>query len=368
MSERRKVGSVTYREVGQDYFEQRGLRRHAGVLVALVARRRGRHLGRLLRLELRPRRRRVRRPPHRDGRDRGHVLRPLLLASPRCPRLCPTRAARIRSPARRWARGAASSPASPRTWSTSSRRRWSSARSACLMHVIMTELFDIDRRRPCGTAPSVLVAGLLRRLRGVNIVGIEATMRFTVVINILALGDPRRSSSSRSWSPASSTPSLLDEHPAGCAAESTFLPSRDRRASSRRSRSRSGSSSRSRSCRWPRRNRMDPARDIPRATIWGMTTLVITGALMLFLNTGVDGGALDIGVVSEPAVRRVQGHLRRGNVRRAVGVARAVRLDRQLLHDHLRLRPEHVLAVEGRILPGVAVRHRTASGRRRTSH
>ena len=30
MSER-KVGSVTYQEVGQEYFEQRGLRRHAGV-------------------------------------------------------------------------------------------------------------------------------------------------------------------------------------------------------------------------------------------------------------------------------------------------------------------------------------------------
>ena len=30
MSER-KVGSVTYREVGEGYFEERGLRRHAGV-------------------------------------------------------------------------------------------------------------------------------------------------------------------------------------------------------------------------------------------------------------------------------------------------------------------------------------------------
>jgi hypothetical protein len=30
MSER-KLGSVTYQEVGEDYFEKRGLRRHAGV-------------------------------------------------------------------------------------------------------------------------------------------------------------------------------------------------------------------------------------------------------------------------------------------------------------------------------------------------
>jgi len=31
VAEQRKVGSVTYREVGQDYFQQRGLRRHAGM-------------------------------------------------------------------------------------------------------------------------------------------------------------------------------------------------------------------------------------------------------------------------------------------------------------------------------------------------
>jgi ethanolamine permease len=45
---------------------------------------------------------------------------------------------------------------------------------------------------------------------------------------------------------------------------------------------------------------MDPKRDIPRATLWGMTTLVFTGALILFLNTGVDGGAADIGVSATP--------------------------------------------------------------------
>ena len=31
MAEQRKVGSVTYREVGDDYFKARGLRRHAGM-------------------------------------------------------------------------------------------------------------------------------------------------------------------------------------------------------------------------------------------------------------------------------------------------------------------------------------------------
>ena len=31
MPDSRKVGAVTYREAGQDYFDKRGLRRHAGV-------------------------------------------------------------------------------------------------------------------------------------------------------------------------------------------------------------------------------------------------------------------------------------------------------------------------------------------------
>jgi len=44
----------------------------------------------------------------------------------------------------------------------------------------------------------------------------------------------------------------------------------------------------------------DPARDVPRATIWGMTTLVVTGALTLLLNTGVDGGAASIGKSATP--------------------------------------------------------------------
>jgi ethanolamine permease len=45
---------------------------------------------------------------------------------------------------------------------------------------------------------------------------------------------------------------------------------------------------------------MDPKRDIPRATLWGMTTLLVTGMLTLFINSGVDGGARDIGVSATP--------------------------------------------------------------------
>jgi ethanolamine permease len=44
---------------------------------------------------------------------------------------------------------------------------------------------------------------------------------------------------------------------------------------------------------------MDPARDVPRATMWGLWTLVITGVLVLFLNTGVTG-AEEIRLSGEP--------------------------------------------------------------------
>jgi ethanolamine permease len=44
----------------------------------------------------------------------------------------------------------------------------------------------------------------------------------------------------------------------------------------------------------------NPKRDVPRATIWGLTTLVLFGALTLVLNTGVDGGAAKIGVSATP--------------------------------------------------------------------
>ena len=56
---------------------------------------------------------------------------------------------------------------------------------------------------------------------------------------------------------------------------------------------------------------MDPRRDVPKGTIWGMHTLLIFGVLTLFINTGVDGGAASIGVSGVAALRRLQGRLRR---------------------------------------------------------
>jgi ethanolamine permease len=44
----------------------------------------------------------------------------------------------------------------------------------------------------------------------------------------------------------------------------------------------------------------DPKRDIPRGTIYGLLTLVVTGFLVLFLNTGIAPGAAVIGESGEP--------------------------------------------------------------------
>jgi ethanolamine permease len=44
----------------------------------------------------------------------------------------------------------------------------------------------------------------------------------------------------------------------------------------------------------------DPKRDIPKGTIWGLNTLVVCGVLILFLNSGIAPGAKAIGGSSEP--------------------------------------------------------------------
>ena len=44
----------------------------------------------------------------------------------------------------------------------------------------------------------------------------------------------------------------------------------------------------------------DPARDIPRGTIWGLVTLIFTGMGVLFLNSGIAPGAGEIKESSEP--------------------------------------------------------------------
>ncbi len=173
-----------------------------------------------------------------------------------------------------------------------------------LMQSIVVDLFDVVGD-PWWNSEPVWWLVFYAIFVWVNIIGIEATMRFTVVITVLALAILGSSSSRRS-SQGSSTP--------GCGRTSTGRPAGSRRscrtgsgASSRPYRSRSGSSSRSKSCRSRPRNRWIPRRDVPKGTIWGMHTLLVFSVLTLLINTGVGRRRfLDRGV-RRAALRRLQG-------------------------------------------------------------
>jgi ethanolamine permease len=165
-----------------------------------------------------------------------------------------------------------------------------------LMHDIVKGLFDISGE-PWLNSPLTWMAIFYVVFVSINILGIEATMRFTVAVNIVALGilavffvsvlvsgkfDPSL------WTNIPPDPGQSSFLPHGIAGIFKAIPF----------------------AIWfylaieelplAAEESHDPRRDIPRATIWGMTTLVITGALTLFLNSGVDGGAKDIGVSATP--------------------------------------------------------------------
>ena len=101
----------------------------------------------------------------------------------------------------------------------------------------------------------------------------------------------------------------------------------------------------------------DPKRDIPRATIWGLTTLMFFAVGILFLNTGVGGGAAEIGTSATPFFDGFKAVFGEGVGGFPARPPRADRSDRQLLHDHLRVRPQHVLAIARRLFPAEPVDH-----------
>jgi ethanolamine permease len=295
VSEQRKLGSVTYREVGEDYFAKRGLRRHAafwslwslGVAAVISGDFYGWNLG-------------------LDAGGFGGLLIATVVIAIMYYGLCFSIAEM--------------SPALPHTGGA-----YSFARSAMgpwggfitglaenmeyvitpavvvgamgfLMHDITKSLFDIAGE-PWLNSPVTWWAVFYVIFVGINIIGIETTMRFTVVVNIIALGilafffisvlvsGSFDSSLLTNIPPEAGGTSFLPKglggiFPAIPFAIWFFLAIEELPLAAEES--------------------MDPARDIPRATLWGMTTLVITGALTLFLNTGVGGGAAEIGVSATP--------------------------------------------------------------------
>ncbi len=303
--EQRRVGSVTYREVGQEYFDQRKLRRHAGVwslwalgVGAVIS---GDYYGWNFGLS--------------TAGFGGLVIATVVIAIMYYG-LCYSIAEM--------------SPALPHTGGA-----YSFARSAMgpwggfltglaenmeyvitpavvvgaiglLMQALMIELFNVTGD-PWWNSEPFWWAIFYVIFVGINVVGIELTMRFTVIITVLALAvlgifyvsalvSGKFDSSlwfniPQDWNGETST--LLADGggpflPLGISGIFKALPF----------------------AIWfylaieevplAAEESMDPRRDVPRGTIWGMHTLVITGALILLLNSGVGGGAGVIGLSGTP--------------------------------------------------------------------
>jgi ethanolamine permease len=306
VSERRKLGSVTYREVDQDYFAKRGLRRHAGVwslwalgVGAVIS---GDFYGWNFGL---------------STAGWGGLLIATIIIAIMYYGLCYSIAEM--------------SPALPHTGGA-----YSFARSAMgpwggfltglaenmeyvitpavvvgamglLMQELVVSIFDVAGD-PWWNSEPVWWALFYVIFVGINVIGIEATMRFTVAITVLALGvlaifyvaalvsgefDPSLwFNIPKDWD--QETTSALLENGGG-----PFLPFGI-----------SGIFKALPFAIWfylaieeiplAAEESMDPRRDVPKGTLWGMHTLVITGALILFLNSGVDGGAGVIGISGTP--------------------------------------------------------------------
>jgi ethanolamine permease len=165
-----------------------------------------------------------------------------------------------------------------------------------LMHDIVGGLFNLAGA-PWWNSPVTWWAVFYVVFVWINIVGIEATMRFTVLINILALGilgfffisvivSGKFDASLWTNIPPDPGESSFLPHgiggifPAIPFAIWFYLAIEELPLAAEESH--------------------DPRRDVPRATIWGLTTLVVTGTLTLLLNTGVDGGAASIGTSATP--------------------------------------------------------------------
>jgi ethanolamine permease len=293
--ERRRVGSVSYQEAGEDYFGKRKLRRHAafwslwslGVAAVISGDFYGWNLG-------------------LDAGGFGGLLLATVVITIMYFGLCFSIAEM--------------SPALPHTGGA-----YSFARSAMgpwggfitglaenmeyvitpavvvgamgfLMHDIMAGLLDIAGS-PWWNSPVTWWAIFYVVFVWINIIGIEATMRFTVVINILALGilgfffvsvllsGKLDTSLWTNIPPEEGGSSFLPKgiggiFPAIPFAIWFYLAIEELPLAAEESH--------------------DPARDVPRATMWGLVTLIVTGLGVLFLNTGVGGGAATLGTSATP--------------------------------------------------------------------
>lgn len=301
VAQERKVGSVTYQEVDTEYFEKRGLRRHAGVwslwalgVGAVIS---GDYYGWNFGLDV--------------GGFGGLLIATVIIAVMYYG-LCYSIAEM--------------SPALPHTGGA-----YSFARSAMgpwggfltglaenmeyvitpavvvgaiglLMQAIVIDLFNVTGD-PWWNSEPVWWLLFYVIFVWINVVGIEATMRFTVTITIIALGILAIFYVAALVS-GKFDPGLWFNIPQGggeALAEGggPFLPHGI-----------SGIFKALPFAIWfylaieevplAAEESMDPRRDVPKGTIWGMHTLLIASILTLGLNSGVDGGSSVIGLSGTP--------------------------------------------------------------------
>ena len=165
-----------------------------------------------------------------------------------------------------------------------------------LMQAIVQSLFNVTGD-PWWNSPITWFIIFYIVFVAINIRGIVATMRFTVVINALALGILAFFFVSVIFSGKMDFSLLFNIPPD--AGQTSFLPHGI-----------AGIFPAIPFAIWfylaieelplAAEESHDPKRDIPRATIWGLTTLVVTGALIFLLNPAVGGGAKELGVSGTP--------------------------------------------------------------------
>ena len=165
-----------------------------------------------------------------------------------------------------------------------------------LMQAIVQSLFNVQGD-PWWNTPYVWFIISYIVFVGINIRGIVATMRFTVAINAIALGILAIFFLSVIFSGKLNLSLLTNIPPQS--GQSWFLPF-----------GLAGIFPAIPFAIWfylaieelplAAEESHDPKRDIPRAAVWGLTTLVITGALIFLLNPAVGGGSKELGNSATP--------------------------------------------------------------------
>lgn len=288
MATQKRVGSVTYRDVDHEYFEQRGLKRHAGVwslwalgVAAVIS---GDFSGWNFGL---------------DVGGFGGLLIATIAITLMYAGLCYSIAEM--------------SPALPHTGGAYSFARsamgpWGGYITGLAENIeyvvtpavvvffagayaqpVFDALFGLNIAQPIWWLIFYVI------FVGLNVVGVEATMRFSVVICLLSLAvlavffvlaiPDFDSSLLTNIAPEAGNSSFLPFGIGGILAALPFaiwfyLAIEELPLAAEES--------------------MDPKKDVPRATLLGLLTLVIAAVLVLFLNTGVGGGAEGIRVSGEP--------------------------------------------------------------------